>query len=171
MRKSELPKEELSQFYGVYLATLGDVDLMESLKSGKDDFLRFVEGLPQQKWHYAYDNGKWTLVEVLVHIMDTERIFQYRAFRFSRNDRTELPGFEQDQYIREANARSRTKEEIIEEYKAVRDSSISLFRGMTEEALKRNGIASGKIWSVGGLGFAISGHQKYHCDIILSRYL
>ena len=161
----------MSQFYRTYLASLGDVDLMDALSNGKDDFLKLVAELPEYKWHYAYRADKWNVMEVMLHIIDTERIFQYRAFRFSRNDKTELPGFEQEDYIREAKIRLRTKGEIIDEYKAVRDATIALFKGMTDKELGRRGLASGKVWSVGGLGFVISGHQKHHCNIILSRYL
>lgn len=171
MIKSQLQPEEFSQFYGTYLATLDNVELMGSLRNGKNEFLKFVDEVPDEKWQYAYEKGKWTLVEVLLHIIDTERIFQYRAFRFSRNDKTELPGFEQDDYILEANAQNRGKRNIIEEYSAVRNSTITLFEPLTEEYLMRKGRASDKPWSVGGLGFVISGHQKYHMDILLKRYL
>ncbi len=171
MKKSELQPYEFRQFYGTYLSALGDVDLMQALQKGLDEFVTFIDSIPENLLLQAYDEGKWTLAEVLCHIIDTERIFQYRALRFSRNDSNALQGFEQDDYILYANANSRSKSSLLEEYSAVRKSSIALFMNFNDEQLQRIGTASHIQWSVAGLGFVISGHQEHHRKIIEERYL
>jgi len=171
MKKSELGTEEFSHFYATYLNTLDDVELNEALLKGKEWFTKFLNELPESKLQYRYGPDKWTIAEVLLHLIDTERIFQYRAFRFSRNDMTPLPGFEQDGYILESESEKRTKDDILNEYLAVRNATISLFKDMSVHKLKRVGTASNMPWSVAALGFVISGHQKHHANIILERYL
>lgn len=170
MRKSELQELGPTNFYNTYLNALDDVNLMDALNDGKEWFIDFVNKLPLEKLGYAYAPNKWTIAEVLIHLIDTERIFQYRAFRFSRNDKAELPGFDQDNYIEESNSLNRKKEDILEEYLAVRNSTIALFKNLGNEQLKRIGTASGLPWSVATLGFVISGHQKHHSNILLERY-
>jgi len=120
---------------------------------------------------YAYTDGKWSVAEVLVHLMDTERIFQYRALRFARNDKTELKGFEQDDYIPESEANGRDKEDVLREFLAIRNSSIALFKSFHEEQLKRSGKANGATMSVRALGCIICGHQAHHFNILKQRYL
>ncbi|UWX56304.1 DinB family protein [Maribacter litopenaei] len=170
MKKSELPDLGGSNFYNVYINTLDDVNLMDAFSEGKEWFLDYVKELPLEKLGFSYGENKWTVAEVLIHIIDTERIFQYRAFRFSRNDKVELPGFDQDEYISESNSLNRIKEDILEEYLAVRIATITLFKNLGNEQLSRVGIASGIPWSVAALGFAISGHQKHHENILMDKY-
>ncbi|AEM72102.1 hypothetical protein Murru_3081 [Allomuricauda ruestringensis DSM 13258] len=168
---SELPSSEYNPFYQTYIMALGNVDLMEELKKGKDNFLTLLEQIPEEKLYYAYAEGKWSLAEVLVHVIDTERIFQYRALCIARNDKTPLPGFDQDTYVPYSNADNRSKKSLMEEYKAVRDSTIFLFNSFDEETIKRVGVASGSKMSVRALGFIISGHQAHHIRILRERYL
>lgn len=171
MKKSELGAEEFNHFYATYLNALGDVDLNEALLKGRDWFTNFLSELPEEKLQHRYATGKWTIAEVLLHLIDTERIFQYRAFRFSRNDMTALPGFEQDGYVLESESEKRSKEDIRKEYLTVRNATITLFEHMSSKKLKRVGTASNMPWSVAALGFVISGHQKHHANIITERYL
>ena len=172
MTTSDLQKDELSYFYGTYLKALdSEVGLLEALLEGKDWMESFIRNLPVDRLGYRYGEDKWTIAEVLVHLIDTERIFQYRAFRISRNDTTPLPGFEQDDYIKESDSGQRSKEDILYEYLTVRDASISLFKGLSNAKLKRIGTASGMPWSVGALGLAISGHQRHHENILRERYV
>ncbi|MCB0374110.1 MAG: DinB family protein [Muricauda sp.] len=168
---SELSTSEYNPFYHTYIQALGEVDLMQELEGGKKDFLLVLEGIPSERLSYAYAEGKWTLVESLVHMLDTERVFQYRALRFARNDTTNLPGFDQDTYVPNSNASSRTLQDLMEEYKAVRASTICLYRSFGEEMLLRKGVASGSQMSVRAMGFIICGHQAHHIRIIKERYL
>ena len=150
---------------------VGNVDLLDELRNGKQVLLSLLEEIPEEKLTYAYAEGKWTLAEALVHMLDTERIFQYRALCIARNDKSEFPGFDQDAYVPVSNANNRSKKDLIDEYVAVRDSSITLFASLDEEALKRVGVASGSKMSVRALGFITSGHQAHHVRILRERYL
>lgn len=171
MRRSELTAGDYNPFYQTYIDTLGDVELMDMHQRQLQNFPEFIESIPDSKLNYAYGEGKWTIAEVIIHIIDTERVFQYRALRFSRGDMTPLPGFEQDDYVPNSNAHRRSKESIIEEYKAVRKSTISLFANFDRQTLRIKGVASNSEMSVAALGFIISGHQKHHRNIIRERYL
>ena len=171
MKKSSLPKEAYNQFYGTYLSVLDDSNLKDLLCSGKKEFVKFIENIPEEKLHSSYALGKWTIAEVILHIIDAERVFQYRALRFLRNDKTPLPGFDQDLFVEYSNANTRSKESLITEYKAVRDASINLFTNLNNDDLNRTGIASNIKWTVATLGLVISGHQKHHQIIMTNRYL
>ncbi|WP_421807298.1 DinB family protein [Flagellimonas sp.] len=171
MLLSELPTSEYNPFYHTYVMALGDVNLLDELRNGKQVLLSLLEEIPEEKLTYAYAEGKWTLAEALVHMLDTERIFQYRALCIARNDKSEFPGFDQDAYVPVSNANNRSKKDLIEEYVAVRDSSITLFASLDEEALQRVGVASGSKMSVRALGFITSGHQAHHVRILKERYL
>lgn len=172
MKKKELTSAEFEEFYGVYLNTLpDDTVLMDQLKKGHENFPKFIRSIPEDKLNYAYAEGKWTVAQVLLHIIDSERIFQYRAFRFSRKDQTPLMGFDQDDYVLENDPRGATHEGIVKEYQIVRQSTIQMFENLDDEMLRYMGTASKLQWSVAGLGFVICGHQRHHRNIIRERYL
>jgi hypothetical protein len=171
MRTSELKLPEQFPFYKTYLDTLGDIELMDMLRRQLVNFPEFINSIPDSKMDFAYALGKWTTKEVLIHLLDTERVFQYRALRFCRGDQTPLPGFDQDLYVAGLNAKKYSKESIVEEYKIVRKSTIALFANLDRKSLERKGTASNIEWSVAALGFVICGHQKYHRNIVRERYL
>lgn len=171
MKSSELKKEDYNPYYEPYIAALGDVQLLDMLKRQLVNFPQFIDSIPEDKFHYSYQAGKWTVAQVLLHILDAERVFQYRALRFARKDKTPLPGFDQDTYVMESNAENWTKQEMIDNYKAIRESTISLFEKLPEEVLVRVGIASDSPMSVAALGFICCGHQKHHRNILRERYL
>ena len=124
-----------------------------------------------EKLAYRYEQGKWTIPEILVHIIDDERIYTYRALRFARNDKTDLPGFEQDDYTNYSDANHRTLESILEEYESVRKSTITLFKNLPDEALLRTGTANNNKVSVRALIYHIAGHELHHLNIINEKYL
>ena len=171
MTRSELQFAEPLPFYKNYIDLSGDAELSDMLQKQLANFPEFIESIPDDKWNYAYAPEKWSIAEVLVHIIDSERIFQYRALRFSRNDATILPGFDQDAYVGPSKAERRSKESVLEEYRAVRKSTLSLFANFDRSDLEKTGTASNLSWSVGALGFVICGHQKHHRNIIRERYL
>jgi hypothetical protein len=168
---SELNSSEYHPYYEPYIKVLGNANLIDALETGLNTITGFIKNIPEDKMAYAYADGKWSVAEVLVHLMDTERIFQYRALRFARNDKTELKGFEQDDYIPESEANGRDKEELLREFLAIRNSSIALFKSFREEKLKRSGKANGATMSVRALGCIICGHQAHHFNILKERYL
>lgn len=131
----------------------------------------FIISLPEDKMLYRYAPGKWTIKEILVHIIDDERIYTYRALRFARNDKTELPGFEQDDFAFSSKANERELRNIFDEYEAVRKATITLFNGLNDEALTREGTADGKKATVRALAYHMAGHELHHINIIKEKYL
>ena len=171
MKPSALRSNDYNPYYQTYVDKLGDIDLLEAMSKQLNNFPKFITSIPADKWRYAYDEGKWTVAEALLHIIDTERVFQYRALCFARNDESHFPGFDQDAYVPNSNANNRTPESIVEEYVSVRRSSLALFSSFDDEALRRKGVASGSQMSVAALGFVCLGHQRHHRDIIREQYL
>ena len=135
------------------------------------EFPKFLLELPEAKWDYAYGPGKWTLKEVLQHIIDTERVFAYRLLRISRGDKTPLPGFDENEYVNMSNARDRDPDALIDEYINVRRSTISLIDSLPNDVLLKMGTASDHPISVRALVYIIAGHEQHHLSIIRERYL
>ena len=158
-------------FFSAYVKLAQTDDLIEGLTASSVYIMGMLQGLSEEQLLYRYADGKWSVKEVMVHLMDTERIFAYRALRFARGDKTELPGFEQDLYITPSLADARPVNDILAEYIAVRNATIALFKSLSEEALNQTGIGSGLSMSVRALGFAILGHEVHHLKIIRERYL
>ncbi|MEM9076214.1 MAG: DinB family protein [Bacteroidota bacterium] len=166
-----LSSSEYHPYYAHYIGLSGDGSILEKLDAGTTVFQDFVLAIPDSKMHFAYAEGKWTISELLMHLIDSERVFQHRAFRFARNDKTPLPGFEQDDYVLESIARERSKESIINEFLGVRSSTLQLFNSFKEDIMRRMGTASGSQMSVRALGHVICGHQVHHLKILQERYL
>ena len=127
--------------------------------------------IAKDKWSFSYAEGKWTIKEILLHLIDAERVFAYRTLCVSRKEELELPGFDHDEYLKNSNAKSRSHESLIEEYEAVRKASISLFKSFDEETLSYLGVANGSAISVKGLAYIIAGHELHHNSVIKERYL
>ena len=123
------------------------------------------------KHEFRYAEGKWTIKDIILHLIDAERIFAYRALRIARNDKTALPGFEENDYVVAANANNRGYESLLAEYETVRNVSISLFETFTSEELLRLGTASNNSVSVRAIGYIMLGHELHHKNVILERYL
>ncbi|QRM90154.1 DUF664 domain-containing protein [Lacinutrix sp. WUR7] len=171
MKVKDLNPSEYNSYYGTYIGKAGDLSLLDGLNESFNTTLGFFNNLPEDKMEFAYAEGKWSIKEVVQHIIDTERVFAYRALRFSRNDKTELPGYDQDAYTPSSEANRRTKASLIEEYTHVRKSTISLFESLTNDMLLQSGKASGGNMSVRAIGFINIGHEKHHCQVIKERYL
>ena len=171
MNVSELGSSEYHPYYGPYILALGDVSLADALHQSLESISNLFDQISEEKLNFSYADGKWTVAEVLVHLMDAERVFQYRALRFARNDSTELQGFDQDLYVPESGANQRSKEQILEEFLSIRKSSVSLFQSLGKTELLRLGKANGASMSVRALGFVICGHQAHHFKILKERYL
>ncbi len=171
MKTTDLKIPEPVPFYKTYVDVLGEVDLLDMLERQLQNFPNFINSIAEDKLSYAYETKKWTVAQVLLHIIDSERVFQYRALRFSRGDETALPGFDQDLYAPNSGAERRSIESLIEEYIAVRQSTITLYKSFDTKTLQKVGTASSLPWNVAALGFVICGHQKYHRNILRERYL
>lgn len=168
-----VPENEYNPYFKPFIEDLSKSgkSIVENLQETGRFLEEVVSSLPKEKELYRYAEGKWTIKELLLHIIDTERIFNYRALRFSRNDKTDVQGFEQDDYNDNANANERTLQSLLEEFKAVRLSTIALYKGLSDEALLRMGTASGNGISVRALGLITSGHQRHHIRVFQERYL
>jgi uncharacterized damage-inducible protein DinB len=163
---------EYPAYASMYIDRLPDDGLLlQHLENNFSAVKELILQLPEEKLLYRYAPGKWTIKEILVHIIDDERIYSYRALRFARNDLTPLPGFEQDNFARYSNANGRDLKNIFEEYEAVRKATIALFNGLEEEAFTRYGTADGKKATVRALAYHIAGHEMHHVAIIKEKYL
>ena len=157
---------------GMYIDLIAeDGGLLGHLARARGATTELVLALPEETLLHRYAPGKWTIKEVLVHIVDDERIYSYRALRFARGDVTPLPGFEQDPFAAASQANERPVTDILAEYAAVREATIALYRGLPEPALLRSGVADGKRTTVRALGYHIAGHEAHHVRIIEQRYL
>ena len=171
MKSSQLPITEYAASYAPYIQLLEDVILIEELEISLHDFIKFVQNIPMDKFDYRYAEGKWTIKEIIQHLIDTERIFSYRAMRISRNDKTPLPSFEENDYVDNTNANERNLQVLLTEMALVRQSTIALFKSFSDEQLTRIGVASNNPVSVRAIGFSTIGHQKHHQKIFQERYL
>lgn len=172
MNIKELPIKEYAPFYGNYMALVDDAySLTEELEISVHNFIRFVQDIPMDKHEYRYAPGKWTIKDIIQHLIDAERIFAYRALRFSRNDVTELPGYDENAFADSVNTNERGLQVMLTEMALVRQCSIMLFKSFKADDLLKSGIASGNSISVRALGFAIIGHQNHHIKIFRERYL
>lgn len=171
MRATDLSANEYNEYYVAYIGLAGSNSLIDGLQEGLKTTVEFLKRVPEEKLEYRYAEGKWTIKEILRHIIDTERIFAYRALRFARNDQTALPGFDQDAYISPSNANLKTLDNLLHEFETNRLSTISLFRNFSDSMLKGIGEASNNPMSARAAGFIIIGHEIHHCSVIEERYL
>ena len=168
----EFNKNEFAPYYANYVEKGNtNLSIIDGLLQQYQVVTEFFKLIPSDKLNYRYSEGKWTVKDIILHLIDAERIFAYRALRIARNDITELPGFEENDYVIEANASERSLSSLLEEYKMVRNSTICLFKSFTNEQLERLGVASESSVSVRAIGVIIQGHEKHHLEIIKERYL
>jgi uncharacterized damage-inducible protein DinB len=167
----KLPENEYSGPFANYIQEAGEINLIEELEISLHEFIRFVQDIPLDKFDYRYAEGKWTIKDIIQHLIDAERIFAYRALSFSRNDKTPLPGFEENDYVDNANANGRSIQDLLTELSAVRHSNLLFFKSLSDEQLKRIGTSSTYQLSARALGFVIIGHQKHHQKVFKERYL
>ncbi|MDR9456188.1 MAG: DinB family protein [Salegentibacter sp.] len=172
MKVSDLNKEDYHEFYQTYIDKLpGDKTLGSLLKENQEDLREVLSIITPEKLGFSYAAGKWTLAEVLQHMIDVERIFQYRALCIARNDRTSLPGFDHDAYVPESDANRRDLESLKTEFKNVRSSGIDLYMSFSEEMLQRKGMVNNNTTSAGAIGFITIGHTIHHLEHLKEKYL
>src|SRR6187402_2683671 len=154
-----------AEFYNHYLAQIKEEDISSALENNTRQFRKFLKKIPSKKIDYAYAPGKWTIREVLQHIIDAERVFAYRALRFSRLDPTPLAGFDENTWAVNAGAAGRHWDYLLDEFKSLRKSTEYLFHSFSEEQLKFVGEANGRPLNAYTLGFLIPGHAAHHIMI------
>lgn len=171
MKTSELPPTTFAAYYTPYIQAVGDQDLLEALEISLHEFIYFVREIPLGKHEYRYAEGKWTIKDIIQHLIDSERIFSYRALRIARNDKTPLPSFEQNDYADVARANDRNLQSLLEELSITRHSTLQLFKTFNDEELRRTGTAAEYPIMVGTVGFVIVGHMMHHQKVYQERYL
>jgi len=172
MKVTQLQPHEYAIFYANYINAVSDeYDLVEELEISVHRLIRFVQNIPMDKFDYRYAEGKWTIKDILLHLIDAERIFAYRALRFARKDTTPLASFDENTYVDVAKASQRSIQDLLTEMSVVRQSTLALFKSFSEENLVETGTASNHPMSVRALGFVIIGHQNHHQRVFEERYL
>ena len=164
-------KTEFAPYYGRYVDKVPDGPLVDVLASGLNETLALLRSIPEARAAHRYAPGKWSIKEVVGHMIDGERVFAYRALRFARKDETPLASFEQDDYVPAGNFGARTLADLADEFEAVRRATIHLFRHFDETQLSRRGTAADNPVSVRALGYITAGHEAHHRGVLRERYL
>ena len=162
---------EYAPYYQGYVGQVNESDIMAVLRSEIDDLDVLLGRVPADKETYAYAEGKWTIREIVGHLIDGERVFGYRALCIARGEQQNLPGFEQDDYMRTAPYNHVDLEDLLSELRLVRLSNIAMFRTLDEEAWSRVGTANNNQVTVRALAFIMAGHLRHHMKVLQERYL
>jgi len=162
---------EFAEYYNNYISKIEGNGVVPILENQPDELRSVISPLPEEKGTYAYGEDKWTIKEVLSHLIDGERIFAYRILRISRGDETPIEGFEQDGYIENSNATNRTFVELLEEFELQRRSNLLLLKNIDDAGSRRMGTASGYPVSVRALTYISAGHVRHHLGLLQERYL
>jgi uncharacterized damage-inducible protein DinB len=171
MTQKRPQKSDYAIYYENYIALVPGGDFLEILEQQRSTLLRLLASLTEQQAEFRYAPGKWSIKETIGHVSDAERIFAYRLLRIARGDQTPLASFEQDPYIATGNFSARKLADLLEEFSAVRQASITLIRSLDEKAWVRRGTASQKEITALALAFIIAGHERHHLLILEERYL
>jgi len=162
---------EYAPYYGRYVGLVPNGDIVETLSTQLDATLRLLRSLLEEKGDARYAPGKWSVREVIGHVVDAERIFTYRALRFARADETALASFDENAFVSNASFNDRTLGSLLDEFEAVRRASVLLFAAMNATEWMRRGVASGNPMSVRAAAWVTAGHEVHHLDILRTRYL
>lgn len=169
MKRSDI--QHMPQFFDRYILLVEDIDVIEGLQKTANLF--HDEAIKQtllQLGDQVYVPGKWTAKDIIQHIIDNERVMSYRAMRFARNDKTSLPGYDEELFGANTTANSRTLDDLLAEFSIVRQSTIALFKSFSDEMLHREGISFNQKISPLALGFVLIGHPIHHLKVLQERY-
>ena len=158
-------------YYTSYINLVPSNDIIKALENQMIDIQSVISEIPEEKENYAYANGKWTIKEVLGHIIDTERILGCRSLRFARRDKTVMPGFDENAYVANANFKNRTLYDLAHEFAIVRGANLALFKQFDNETMSQLGNVNGNIMTVLSVLYMIAGHTTHHINVIKSKYL
>ncbi len=172
MKRLELNSSEYNKYYKRYIDKVsGDMPLRHGFEAGKVKVISFFESIPEEKLTFRYQSDKWSVKEVLQHLIDTERIFMYRCFRIARRDETALAGFNQDIYVGLSRADKKSLDDLLNEFEMNRNHSISLLQSLTDEDLSFIGNSNGGSMSARAAAFTIVGHDIWHMEVVKNKYL
>jgi uncharacterized damage-inducible protein DinB len=166
-----LKEEEYAPYYANYLAKVSHSDIIKTMINDLEEQIKILEGIPEEKFSFRYQEGKWSIAELLQHICDSETVFAYRALSFSRNDKTNLPGFDENDWAKNASSDQLSKKNLIGLFKTTRNHTIALFKTFTNDQLMIIGTANKTKMSVRAAGFTIIGHNRHHFEVLTNIYL
>ena len=161
---------EYAPFYASYIAGVPDGDIVGVLRETGRELVAAIAAIPEAHGGFRYAPGKWSVREVVGHLIDAERIFGYRALRLGRGDATPLPGFEENDYVRSSGSDARTLRDLVDELRVVRDSTVRLFESLPAESWARRGLVNGREVSVRALAYITAGHARHHLGVLRERY-
>jgi hypothetical protein len=173
MDNFQIGKPESSEYSGYaakYVSLIPEGDILARLEQQRRDMVLLLSCRSEEDGNFRYAPDKWSVKQVLGHINDTERIFTYRALRIARGDQTPLAGFEQDDYVRGAEAQSCLLSDLVEDFIAVRRATVSLFRNLPKAAWMRRGVANKNEVTVRALAYITAGHELHHANILRQKY-
>jgi hypothetical protein len=162
---------EYAPFFAGYISQVPDGDVLSLLSTQVEETAALLAGATEAQAVHRYAPGKWSVKEVIGHVADSERVFAYRALRFARNDRTPLPGFDENLFAAEANHHARPLSEILDELRLVRRATVALYRSFTAEMIARRGVSNEKELTVRAILYITAGHERHHVGILKERYL
>ncbi len=162
---------ELSTYQKKYIDLVPEGDLNQILENNFQTTLKLVANLSKEKLNYRYAEGKWCIPELLIHIMDCERIFSYRILCIARGDKTPLPGFDENNYAKNSNANERNFTEILEEFQSVRNSTLTLLKSLNNKTALQKGICNNTEISVQQIAYMLAGHELHHQTVLKEKYL
>lgn len=166
------PDNEYGDFYQSYVRRIDpDEEILECLRRGARELTGLLGDVPAAHWSVRYAPDKWDLRTMVLHLIDGERVFAYRALRIARGDTTPLPGFDENAFAAECGAGHRSPVSLLAEYRSVRRATLSLFRSLPAHALSRTGTASGCPASPRAIAYIIAGHERHHLALLRERYL
>lgn len=169
MKRSEI--NPLPEYFERYINKCDDVELNDAIQISVNE----LNEIPLEKWKSigdkVYAEGKWTIKDILQHLIDVERIFAFRALAIARDEKQKLPGFSEDEYAISANANKRNLEDLLAELKVLRESVKLMYKSFSDEMLKKTGESFKGVYSVASIGFIFPGHQRWHLDVIKDKYL
>ena len=162
---------EYAPYYDRYISAVPDGDLLTLMERQVRETAALLRALPESRGSHRYAPDKWSIKDVVAHVVDAERVFAFRALHFARGAPTPLPSFEENEWARTADAEARTLSDLVSELEVVRTATIPLFRGMSEAAIGRRGVANGVEITPRALAWVIAGHERHHVRILRERYL
>ncbi len=164
-------KNEYADYFQTYVSKVPEGDIIEQCASQRDAFADLLGGIGSEREEFRYAEGKWSIKEVVGHVLDAERVFAYRTLVFARNDRTPLPSFDADNYVAAAGFDNQTLAQITDAFVANRTAYVALLRSFTDDAWLRRGTASGFEFTVRAIAYIVVGHAMHHAMVLRERYL
>ena len=163
--------EEYPEYYGKYIESLPETGIIDFLERQTNEILNLFRSLPEEKFSFAYAEGKWSIKELLGHLIDSEIILGYRSLTYARRDNTNLPTYDHDEYVKTGFFESINSLLLLKHYSVVRESNLLLFKSFSDKVWISKGNTGGKIFSTRAIPYITAGHTKHHISVLKERYL